>query len=94
MVAAHCAPALLPGEVKRLLAVLEKQLEGRDYIIGSEYTLADVATFPWVNVLSSEAGFNAADALGLDALKNVNAWAARCGARPAVQAGLNVTPFT
>jgi GST-like protein len=33
--------------VKRLLAVLEKQLEGRDYIIGSEYTLADVATFPW-----------------------------------------------
>ncbi|KIY99386.1 glutathione S-transferase [Monoraphidium neglectum] len=78
-------------EVKRLLAVLEKQLEGRDYIIGSEYTLADVATFPWVRCLDT--GYNAADVVELDSFKNVKDWVARCEARPASKAGLNVTPF-
>nr|WP_238322546.1 glutathione S-transferase N-terminal domain-containing protein [Kordiimonas gwangyangensis] len=39
-------------EVKRLLGVLEARLEGRDYLV-DEYTIADMATFPWVNCLKS-----------------------------------------
>jgi GST-like protein len=39
------------AESKRLLAVLDKHLEGRSWIMGDEYTIADIATFPWVNNL-------------------------------------------
>src|SRR3954454_11098871 len=39
------------AEAKRLLGVLDRRLEGRDWIMGSEYTIADVATFPWVRNL-------------------------------------------
>src|SRR5207253_2475848 len=37
------------AESKRLLAVLDRHLEGRSWIMGEEYTIADIATFPWVN---------------------------------------------
>ncbi len=36
------------AEARRLLAVLDKQLAGRDWIMGEQYTIADIATFPWV----------------------------------------------
>ena len=38
-------------EAKRLLAVLEKRLEGREFLIDAGYTIADMATFPWVRCL-------------------------------------------
>lgn len=41
------------GEAKRLLGVLDKRLQGREWIMGDEYTIADVITFTWVNALRS-----------------------------------------
>lgn len=69
-------------EAKRLLGVLDKRLEGRDYLIGDDYTIADIATFPWVNCL--EEFYDATEQVGLKDFKNVAAWRARCNARPAV----------
>jgi len=75
-------------EVKRLLAVLEKQLQGRDYLV-DEYSIADIATFPWVHFLDK----GASEFLGLDTFPNILAWLARCLERPALQRGLTVCPF-
>eukprot|EP01119_Soliformovum_irregulare_P010721 TRINITY_DN2645_c0_g1_i1.p2 TRINITY_DN2645_c0_g1~~TRINITY_DN2645_c0_g1_i1.p2 ORF type:complete len:244 (-),score=57.56 TRINITY_DN2645_c0_g1_i1:55-705(-) len=77
-------------EVNRLLGVLEKQLEGQDYLVG-EYSIADIATFPWVRCI--DFGYNAKDVIGLDKYKNVTAWVERCHSRPASQKGAKVTPF-
>lgn len=76
------------NEVRRLLGVLDKRLEGRDYLIGDEFTIADIATFPWVNCL--EEFYEAGDHLKLEEFKNVRAWQARCNARPAVERGRKV----
>eukprot|EP00877_Chromochloris_zofingiensis_P008915 jgi/Chrzof1/4277/Cz14g06020.t1 len=79
-------------EARRLLGVLEGRLEGRQYIMGDEYTTADIATFPWVRGLSTF--YRAEEHLGLKDFPKVNDWLQRCLDRPAAQAGLNVTPFT
>ena len=76
------------GETKRLLGVLNGRLEGRQFIMGDEYTIADIATFPWVRAL--DATYGAADLVGLEDVPNVTAWLARCLARPAAQRGLAV----
>ena len=74
------------AEAKRLLAVLDKRLEGRDWIMGDDYTIADIAIFPWVRNL---VGFyNAGELVGIDAYPNVTRALAAFLARPAVQAGL------
>jgi len=75
-------------ESKRLLAVLDRHLEGRDWIMGERYTIADIATFPWIRNL---VGFyEAGDLVGFDAFKNVKRVLERFLARPAVQRGLNI----
>nr|MBA3326493.1 glutathione S-transferase N-terminal domain-containing protein [Paracoccaceae bacterium] len=51
------------AEAKRLLAVLEGRLEGRDWIMGSENTIADIATWPWVRALDF---YGAHDLVGFD----------------------------
>ncbi|KJE95853.1 glutathione S-transferase domain-containing protein [Capsaspora owczarzaki ATCC 30864] len=79
-------------EARRLLGVLEKQLEGHDYLVGNELTIADIATAPWVRCLDT--GYAGREHLKLDEFKNVNAWVARLFARPAFQKGLTVTPFS
>ena len=77
-------------ESKRLLGVLEGRLAGRQWMMGDDYTIADIAIFPWVRTLRD---FYAAGALvGLDDLSAVNAWLERCLARPASRTGLNVPP--
>ena len=78
------------NETRRLLGVLEGRLEGRDYIMGGDYSIADIATFPWVRTLENTYGAGAA--LGLDGFRNVVAWRDRCLARPAVEKGLNMPP--
>ncbi|MFN4098934.1 MAG: glutathione S-transferase family protein [Pararhodobacter sp.] len=79
------------AETERLLGVLERQLEGRDWIVG-EYSIADMAVAPWVNGL---VGFYQAGPLvGWDRLVNVPAWLERFLARPAVQRGLTVPAQT
>ena len=77
------------AETQRLLNVIEARLEGRDYIMG-DFTIADIATFPWIRVLGGF--YEGADDLGLDSYPNTMAYVARCEARPAVQRGLVQPP--
>lgn len=75
-------------EAKRLLAVLDQRLEGRDWIMGERYTIADIATFPWIRNL---VGFyEAGELVGFENLQNVKRVLERFLARPAVQRGLNI----
>ncbi len=78
------------AESKRLLGVLERRLEGRDWIMGADYTIADIATLGWVRNLIGFYG--AADLVDYAALSKVPAWLARGLARPAVQRGLEIPP--
>lgn len=76
------------AESKRLLGVLETRLEGRDWIMGSDYTIADISMLGWVRNLVGFYG--AGDLVDYDSLKNVPAWLERGLARPAVQRGLDI----
>ncbi|NRR29505.1 glutathione S-transferase N-terminal domain-containing protein [Oxalobacteraceae bacterium] len=74
------------AEAKRLLAVLDQRLQGRAWIMGEEYTIADIATFGWVRNL---AGFyEAGELVGFDAYTEVKRVLAAFVARPAVARGL------
>ena len=73
------------AEVERLLKVLDKALEGRDWIAG-DYSIADIAVGPWLRGLRDF--YKAGDLVGWDALRNVPAYLERFLARPAVQRGL------
>ena len=75
-------------EAKRLLAVLEKQLEGGDYVVGDELTIADFAIMPWVVCLDKF--YQASETLDLASYKNISAWVEKLLARPAVQRGMLV----
>jgi len=76
------------AEAKRLLGVLETRLDGRPWIMGDDYTIADISMFGWVRNLI---GFYAArDLVDFDALHHVPAWLDRGLARPAVQRGLTI----
>ena len=76
------------AESKRLLGVLEQRLAGRDWIMGPEYTIADIAVFPWVRNLVGYYG--AGDLVGFDAFPQVQRALAAFVARPAVERGLLV----
>lgn len=77
-------------ETVRLLGVLDGRLDTRDWLMGEDYTIADIAVFPWVRAL--KVFYGAEDLLGLDKLDNVKAWMKRAEARPAVQRGLEIPP--
>ncbi|MBF0276524.1 MAG: glutathione S-transferase N-terminal domain-containing protein [SAR324 cluster bacterium] len=72
-------------ETQRLLAVLEKRLENRDFLLGSSYSIADIATFPWVSTLSGF--YEAGEYLGLSNYENVGTWVKTCTARPSYEKG-------
>ena len=75
-------------ETKRLLGVLGQRLAGRDWIMGGDYSIADVAMLGWVRNLI---GFYAAGELvDYASLRHVPAWLERGLARPAVQRGLEI----
>src|SRR6202012_4308863 len=76
------------AEARRLLGVLEGRLAGREWIMGDEYTIADIATLGWVRNLIGFYG--AREIVEYDTLKNVPAWLERGLARPAVQRGLEI----
>jgi GST-like protein len=80
------------AEAKRLLGVLETRLEGRKWIMGDDYTIADIATLGWVRNLIGFYG--AGDLVDYASLKNVPEWLARGLERPAVQAGLEIPART
>ena len=77
-------------ESARLLGVLDQRLAGRDYVMGRDYTIADIAMWPWVRNLIGF--YEARDLVGYDATKNVGGWLERCLARPASQAALDIPP--
>ena len=73
-------------ESKRLLTVLDKRLEGRNWIMGDGYSIADIATFGWVRNL--DGFYEAGELVGFDSYLNVNRVLASFVARPAVARGL------
>lgn len=75
-------------ESKRLFGVLEKRLEGRSWIMGEDYTIADMSMLGWVRGFVGFYG--AGDLVGYSSLNNVPAWLERGLARPAVQRGLEI----
>ncbi|TCL75804.1 glutathione binding-like protein [Rhizobium sp. BK251] len=75
-------------ESRRLLGVLEGRLQGRQWIMGDLYTIADIATFPWVRGL--DVSYGGAEVLRLAEFPNVMAWLARALERPAAARGLNI----
>ena len=76
-------------EAKRLLAVMDKQLEGKTWIAG-EYSIADIALVPWINALDFYEG---KDFVEYDSFENVKAWVERFNARDAVKRGVKVCGF-
>ena len=76
------------AEVVRLLGVIDAALAGKEWLLGADYSVADIAHLGWVNAL---VGFyEAGELVGIDRFANVNAWLARGLARPAVQRGLAI----
>ena len=71
------------GESERLYGVLDKQLEGKDYIVGNKYSIADMANFGWVN-------FAYFSGLDLKQYPNLYKWWERVNSRPAVQKGTSI----
>lgn len=76
------------NEAKRLLKVLDTRLNGRDYLVNEEYTIADISTFPWVNCLSEF--YKADEQLELASFPNINRWLKTCNEKPATIAGRKV----
>ena len=75
-------------ESKRLLAVLDGRLEGREWVMGTDYTVADISLLGWVRNLIGF--YEARELVAFDQLKHVPGWLARGLARPAVQRGLRI----
>jgi len=78
------------AEARRLLGVLDGRLQGRDWVMGDAYTIADIAIFPWVRNLVGFYG--AGDLVGFDGFTQVRRVLDAFVARPAVQRGLNIPP--
>jgi GST-like protein len=71
------------GEYERLLGVLDRRLDGRDWLVGNQYTIADMICWPWILIakpLTSD----------LSPFSNVITWRARIKDRPATQAAVNL----
>jgi GSH-dependent disulfide-bond oxidoreductase len=74
-------------ETKRLLDVLDKRLAESEYAAGPDYTIADMAIFPWYGGLVKFGQYGAAEFLSVQEYKNVQRWADLIYARPAVKRG-------
>ena len=74
-------------ETKRQLDVLDRQLADRTYIAGEDYTIADIAIWPWYGQLVLGRLYDAAEFLDAESYTNVVRWAKAIDARPAVQRG-------
>ncbi|MCB1440070.1 MAG: glutathione S-transferase N-terminal domain-containing protein [Nitratireductor sp.] len=74
----------------RLLGVLDKGLEGKDYLVGNSYSIADISIWPWVRTLVDF--YEAEDIVGFDDFSNVDAWFDRCFERPASMRAINIPP--
>lgn len=77
-------------EVKRQLDVLDKRLAQCEFLAGSEYSIADIAVFPWYGSLVKGRIYHAAEFLSVGEYKHVQRWADQILARPAVKRGSRV----
>jgi glutathione S-transferase len=71
------------GETERLVGILDNHLKDTDYLVGNKYSIADIASFGWVNALR----FSGVD---IDNFPKLKAWWERILARPAVVRGLSI----
>ena len=76
------------AEARRLLGVLDRRLAARTWIMGDAYTIADIAIFPWINVLNTF--YEAGDLVGLAEYRHVMRGLDAFLARPAVVRGLDI----
>jgi len=77
-------------EARRLLRVLNEQLEGKANITGEDYTIADIAGWPWIRAM---VGFyEGGDEVGIGDFANVTDWLDRCASRPASEKAVNIPP--
>ncbi|MGB0820762.1 MAG: glutathione-dependent disulfide-bond oxidoreductase [Parvibaculales bacterium] len=74
-------------EVKRQMDVLDRHLAEHDYLAGKDYTIADMATWPWYGALASGLLYDSAEFLQVQEYKNLNRWAKQIADRPAVKRG-------
>ncbi|MET0361738.1 MAG: glutathione-dependent disulfide-bond oxidoreductase [Sphingobium sp.] len=81
-------------EAKRQLDVLDQQLGKHRYIAGAEYSIADMAIWPWYGQLHTENSYNASEFLDTGSYRNLVRWAEEIKARPAVQRGRMVNRAT
>lgn len=77
-------------EAKRQLDVLDRHLDGRDWIAGGTYSIADIAIWAWYGNLVLGRAYNAAEFLDVTSYKNLMKWAQTIDARPAVIRGRRV----
>ncbi|MBN8715082.1 MAG: glutathione-dependent disulfide-bond oxidoreductase [Xanthomonadales bacterium] len=81
-------------ETKRQLDVLDRQLAGHEYVAGDDYTIADIAAWPWYGGLVRNEVYHAAEFLSAPDYRHVCRWADAVAARPAVQRGRAVNHTT
>ncbi len=74
-------------ETKRQLDVLDRRLAETEFLSGSDYTIADMAVWPWYGGLAKGLLYGAGEFLAVHEYKNVQRWADAIGARPAVRRG-------
>jgi GST-like protein len=74
-------------ETKRQLDVLDRRLAEAKYLAGDDYTIADIAVWPWYGGLAKGLLYGAGEFLAVEEYKNVQRWADAIGARPAVKRG-------
>ncbi len=74
-------------EVKRQLDVLDRNLANREYMAGDEYTIADMAIWPWYGALAKGLVYDAGEFLQVQEYKNVQRWTGKIAERPAVKRG-------
>jgi GST-like protein len=74
-------------ETKRQLDVLDRRLAENEYLAGDQYTIADIAVFPWYGGLAQGLLYNGGEFLSVQDYKNVQRWTAAIASRPAVKRG-------
>ncbi len=74
-------------EVKRQLDVLDKRLADNRYLAGDDYTVADIATWPWYGALVAGHVYDAAEFLDAASYIHVNRWTKEIAERPAAKRG-------
>jgi GST-like protein len=77
-------------EVKRQLDVLDRRLSESEYLAGADYTIADIAVWPWYGALAKGRVYGAGEFLQVQEYRHLQRWTETIGKRPAVERGRKV----